>query len=216
MEVIKNFIINNKKFIISLSILFFGNAIFYWGLKLIEGTPVYLSYNLDNLIPFWGWAVYFYNMFYPFCIISFLLLYLKDEKAYYKGIICGIMGCIICYIIYLFFPTIMYRPPIPEYDVFTNFVLKLTYWFDNPPVNCYPSLHCILCFQIMLSFIRSKYKMTGKLIISVLSISIIISTLLIKQHYLYDVIASLLLCIIVNVLEYFIGIYDKLKKKKII
>ena len=216
MQKIKKFIKNNKKFILTMSILFLGNMFMYWVLKSFQRNPIYINSYLDSKIPFWGWMVYIYNMFYPFSIISFIFLYLKDEKSYYKGIIATIIGCIICYIIYLIIPTIMQRPPIPSYDPFTNLVLKITFYFDEPPLNCFPSLHCVFCFQVMISYLRSTYNTKRKIITSCIAILIILSTMLVKQHYVYDVISALLVCIIATTIEELIGIYDKFKKKKIL
>lgn len=213
MEKIKNYVKSNKNFIISMSILFLGNMFMYWFLKLFQGNPIYIDYYLDDKIPFWGWTVYIYDMFYPFSIISFILLYRKDQDAYYKGIIATIIGCIICYIIYLVIPTIMYRPEIPQYDALTNLVLKITYYFDDPPLNCFPSLHCVFCFQVMFTYFKSNYNVKRKLFTAVIAILIVLSTLLVKQHYIFDVISALLICIIATIIVDLFKIYDRLKEK---
>lgn len=216
MAKIKDFIIKNKKLIISLSILMIGNMFMYWFLKLFQKNPIYINFYLDDLIPFWGWTVYIYNMFYPFSIISFYLIYKTDSKTYYQGIISCIIACLICYIFYLFLPTIMYRPVIPEYDPFTNLVIKVTFFFDNPPLNCFPSLHCVFCFQVLFSCIKAKYPIKKKFIMATISILIVLSTLLVKQHFIFDIISALLICLIANTLESIFNIYVKLKKKKVI
>ena len=216
MSKIKQYIKKNKKLVISMAILFLGNMFMYWILKLFQSDPIYINFYLDNKIPFWGWTVYIYDMFYPFSIVAFFLLYKKDKKAYYKGIISTIIGCIICYIIYLLMPTIMYRPEIPNYDFFTNLVLKITFYFDNPPLNCFPSLHCVFCFQVMFSYLRSTYNSKRKLLISFIAILIILSTLFVKQHYVFDVISALLVCILAMIIESLFGIYNKLKNNKVL
>ncbi len=216
MKRIKSFIKKEKKFIISLSILMIGQMIMYWLLKNFQSNPTYINFYLDDQIPFWGWFVYIYNMFYPFCIIAFFLLYKKDEKAYYKGIISGVIGYIICDIIFLFLPTIMYRPPVPNYDPLTNLILKITYYYDEPPLNCFPSIHCLFCFQVVFSYLYSTCTKKRKAIIITFAFLIIISTLFVKQHFIYDVIAAFLVCTISNLLEDIIGIYKRFKKKKII
>lgn len=216
MNSIKTFIKNNKKFVISMCILFIGQATLYWTLKQLQHNPIVINYYLDDKIPFLGWFIYVYNMFYPLCIIAFYLLYKKDQKAYYKGIISGIIGFLICDIIFLLLPTIMYRPTIPNYDPLTNLVIKVTFFFDEPPLNCFPSIHCLFCFQVMFSYIISKYNLKGKIWIVLGTTLIILSTLFVKQHYFYDVISALLVCIIANNIEYIIGIYDRFKKKKIL
>ena len=216
MKRIKKFIKREKKFLISLSILMVGQMIMYWFLKMFQHNPVYINFYLDDKIPFWGWFVYIYNMFYPFCIIAFYHLYKDDEKTYYKAIISGVIGYIICDIIFLFLPTIMYRPPTPNYDPITNLVLRITYYYDEPPLNCFPSIHCLFCFQVVFSYLSSKAKTKKKAIIITIAFLIILSTLFVKQHYIYDVIAAFLVCLIANLLENVTGIYQKFKKKNII
>ena len=173
-------------------------------------TFLYIPYFHNHIIQ------HLYNMFYPFCLIAFFLLYKKDEKSYYKGIISCMIGIIICDIIYLFIPTIMYRPITPSYDPLTNLVLKITYFFDDPPLNCFPSLHCVFCFQVIFSYIISKCNLKRKTWVIIFSSLIIISTLFVKQHYIYDIISAFLVCLIANMLESIIGIYNRFKKKKII
>ncbi len=216
MKKIKKFIKSNKEFLISIGILLIGNAFLYWIIKLFQSNPIYINYHLDDKIPFWGWLIYVYNMFYPFFVIVFYLLYKKDKEAYYKGIISCIIGVIICDIIYLFIPTIMYRPVTPNYDPLTNLVLKITFFFDDPPLNCFPSLHCLFCFQEIFSYLRSKCTNKRKLWVSLGALLIILSTLFVKQHFIYDVISAFLICIIANIIESLFEIYNKLKKKKII
>lgn len=216
MERIKSFIKKEKKFIISLCILMIGQMIMYWFLKLFQTNPTYINFYLDQKIPFIGWFVYIYNIFYPFCIIAFYFLYKKDDKTYYKAIISGVIGFIICDIIFLASPTIMYRMPLPNCDPITNFVLEITYYFDDPPLNCFPSIHCLFCFQVIFGYILSKHNLKTKIIVISIASLIILSTLFVKQHYIYDVIAAFLVCVIANMIESIFKIYQGFKKKKII
>ena len=155
-------------------------------------------------------------MFYPFCLVVFYLLYKKDEVTYYKGIISGIIGFLICDIIFLSMPTIMYRPVIPKIDPLTDFVIKITFLYDNPPLNCFPSIHCLFCFQVIFSYIISKHKLKVKIPVIIIALLIIISTLLVKQHFIYDVISALLICLITNIITELFNLYTFFKKKKIL
>ena len=110
----------------------------------------------------------------------------------------------------------MYRPIIPKSDLLTDFIIRITYYFDNPPLNCFPSIHCLFCFQVIYSYLFSKYDKKKKWIFITISFLIIISTLFIKQHYIYDVISALLVCIIANLLCDLFKIYNYFKRKKII
>ena len=214
MKKIKEFIKKNQKFVITICILLLGQAFMYWLLKLFQNDPIYINYHLDNKIPFIGYFVYIYNAFYPFMVISLYLLYKKDEKAYYKGAIAGVIGYLICDVIFLSIPTIMYRNVIPSTDPFTDFVIKVTFFFDNPPLNCFPSIHCLFCFQVIYSYIFSKETTKRKIVMVTCALLIIVSTLFIKQHYVYDVISAFLICLIANMLESLFEIYKRLKKAK--
>ena len=113
-------------------------------------------------------------------------------------------------------PTIMYRPVIPNIDSLTALVIKITFLYDSPPLNCFPSIHCLFCFQVIYSFIFSKFDKRNKILIIIYSLLIIISTLFIKQHYIFDVISAFLIVIISSLVTDLFKIYDRLKKKRII
>lgn len=214
MNKIKNFVINNKNYIIGIVIMMLMQSIGFYVIKLFQHNPIYLYHPLDDKIPFIGLFIYIYNTFYPFVMFSLFLLYKKDAKAFYKGIIAGTIGYIICFIIYLFIPTIMYRPVIPSIDPLTDLVIKITYYFDNPPLNCFPSIHCLFCFQAIYSLLFSKkYNDNLKKFLLIFYLTLIIlSTLFVKQHFVYDVIGSLLVCILTNLMVEVFDLYNVFKK----
>ena len=205
----------NKKFLISIASLMLSQAFFYWFLKFFQNNPNYINFSLDQKIPLIPSFIYIYNTFYPFIFLAFYFLFKNDEETYFKGIISGIIGFLLCDIIYLYFPTIMQRSIIPETTNFiTDFVLRITYFFDTPALNCFPSIHCLFCFQVIFSYLKTKsIKGKHKIPIVVISLLIIISTVLVKQHYAVDIIGALLVCIITNLLVDITNIYSKLKTK---
>lgn len=213
MKKIKFFLKENKMFIITILILLGGQSIMYYGLKFFQTNPNYINYYLDDEIPFIGYFIYIYNMFYPFTLIALYYLYRKDKDSYYKGIISGTIGYLICDVIFILYPTIMYRPIIPKLSPITDFVINLTFLYDNPPLNCFPSIHCLFSFQVIYSFLSSNLTKREKFIITIVFLLIIISTLLVKQHYIFDVISAFLICVITNLMEDLLGIYKKIKKK---
>jgi membrane-associated phospholipid phosphatase len=71
-------------------------------------------------------------------------------------------------------------------DLFSNMVLNL-YAADNP-YNCFPSIHVLNSVLVALYTYKSdKVYKTIKVICVIVSSSIILSTMLIKQHYFADV-----------------------------
>ena len=126
------------------------------------------------------------------------------------------MGFLICDVIFLTMPTIMYRPIIPKYDPLTDLVLKITYIYDNPPLNCFPSIHCLFCFQVIYGYLFSKHNVKNKIIVITIALLIIISTLFVKQHFIYDVISAFLICLMTNLITELLNLYNYFKKKKIL
>ena len=91
----------------------------------------------------------------------------------------------------------LYVPEINNIDVVTDFIIKATYFLDNPALNCFPSIHCLFCFQVILTTILSKnIKFKYKFLITIVSFLIIMSTVLVKQHYFLDILGALIICII--------------------
>ena len=109
----------------------------------------------------------------------------------------------------------MLRPPIPNnIDFLTEFIVKITYFFDEPALNCFPSIHCLFCFQIIFSYLKTKSINTKHKILGItISLLIIISTILVKQHYILDIISAFLICTIANIIIDLTNLANKFKDK---
>ena len=96
---------------------------------------------------------------------------------------------------------------------FTEWVVKITYLVDTPALNCCPSIHCLFCFQTIYSLVSSK-KINKKLKIfsTIYLILIVLSTFTVKQHYVYDVILALIICIIANIITIKFNLLNNLRK----
>ena len=192
----------DKEFLISIAYTLVIPGILYFMLKLLQSNYHIITSNIDSKIPFIPYFIYFYIFFFPFIVIIFYITYIKDKEIYYKGIKATILGLIITDIIFLIYPTIIYRPEINNgIDLLTRTLLKITYFFDTPAINCFPSIHCLLCFQVSYMIISCKeIKIKYKLTTIITSLFIISSTLFIKQHYFYDIIGSLIIFTFSNII----------------
>ena len=210
----------NQKFLMSIIALMLFQAILYWGVKLLQVDYHYINATIDSKIPFVPHLVYIYNMFYPAVLLTMYYVFCKDRKNYYKGVIAGILGYLICDIIFIAYPTIMNRP-IVDYsslDWFTGLVLKITYAADTPALNCCPSIHCLFCYQAIFSLcISKKINWKIKIPVSLFLFLIVLTTMLVKQHYFYDAVLALIIFIVMNIIVYSFKLYPKytnrLKKK---
>ena len=150
---------------------------------------------VDKIIPFNKYFILPYVSWYVFIAIFSAILCIVDKERYLKLLITLNIGMITCYIIYYFYPTYVPRPMITGTDFLSNLVLNL-YAADNP-YNCFPSIHVLNSVLIALYIYESEkiYKLI-KAICVIMSVSIILSTMFIKQHYFADVVAGIIFAFI--------------------
>ena len=150
---------------------------------------------VDKFIPFNKYFILPYVSWYIFMAIFSAILCILDKERYFKLLITLNIGMITCYVIYYFYPTYVPRPMITGTDFFSNMVLNL-YAADNP-YNCFPSIHVLNSVLVALYTYKSDkvYKFI-KVICVIVSGSIILSTMFIKQHYFADVAAAIIFAFI--------------------
>lgn len=147
--------------------------------------------KLDEMIPFV--PVFALPYLYWFIYISIGLLYFAfvDGKNYFRLLSSIVTGMCLCFVIFYFYPTVVPRPYIGGNSLLENMV-GFIYSVDNP-YNCFPSIH-VLNSMLVTLFIYPYNKNFWVRSWSVAScISIILSTLLIKQHFVLDAVAGILL-----------------------
>ena len=198
----------NTQFYISIFFMLVLQIITYALVKLFQTNYHTFNYSLDNKIPFIPQMIIIYNLFYPMIFITFHSIYKKDKQTFNKGIIAAIIGYIIADIIFIIYPVEMIRPDITNLhvDPITTFVITLTYNIDSPAINCFPSIHCIYCMNCIYTLIKTNNLNIRSKIIYIITLSLIIlSVLLVKQHYIFDVIAALIIVIISNIISYYLN-----------
>lgn len=199
--------LTNKDFVLSIIFFMLVQFVLFIITKQLESNFHVIMSPIDEKVPFIPHAIYIYNIFGPFTFLVLFYIFCKDKKAYFHGIRAGIIGYIIAHIIFIVYPTIMLRPNVNGYDLdfITSNFIKLTYYIDSPALNCFPSLHCLTCFQlIFITIISKNVKIPSKLFIIFLALVISLSTLFVKQHYFYDIIGALVVFIISNLLAFII------------
>ena len=202
----------DKKFLLSMFIMLVVQLMTYMIVKLFQTNYHTFSFEIDNKIPFIPQVIIIYNLFYPAVFFAFYNVFNKDKDAFYKGIIAGTLGYIIAEIIFLIYPVEMIRPDITNLNIdpINNYIIQLTYKLDTPAINCFPSMHCVFCFNTIYTLFKAKnYNKTNKIIFITLLFMIIATTLLVKQHYIIDVIGALIIVIASSIISNVI--YKKLK-----
>ena len=119
----------------------------------------------------------------------------------HKDIITFIITTLIAGIIFVSFPNTVVRANITDNSI-SNQVVKIIYALDDPGINCLPSTHCLYAFLFIFAILDTKSNSPKwmKLLITTLSILVVLSTLFVKQHVLYDVVAAFAIGFIVWVI----------------
>ncbi len=147
--------------------------------------------QIESEIPFYPWSIWIYIVLYPIYIVWALMSY-EDEiqmnKTLYSFFILGFISCCIFIIYPISYPRHLY--PLPSSNDITNVLFQMTRSIDKPS-NCLPSLHVGLCYLFAYGFWKeNKIKFNISIFFSSL---IAISTLTTKQHYIVDILTSLIL-----------------------
>lgn len=199
--------ITDKDFLISIFCLMGLQAIIYALIKYLQFDYHNGLSTIDSIIPFVPHFIYIYNIFYPFVFVVLYYVFCNDKEKYYQGIMAGVIGYLISDVIFLVYPTFMIRPHVvyDKLDFLTGLIIMITYSIDNPPLNCFPSIHCLFCFQVIYTTIISRnIAIDKKIIITLVSLLIALSTVLVKQHYFYDILGAFIVFVLSNILVYII------------
>lgn len=164
--------------------------------QLFIREPILIGSELDSKIPFLSEFIYFYVIWYPMLIIVPYILHLCNKQKFYKYSVSVIMCALIGSVIFLIFPTTVERAVISGTSI-SEKIISLIYQADARALNCFPSFHCILSLLFILSVYKDKkIPIICRVAIEILSIFIILSTLFIKQHVIYDFIGALIISVV--------------------
>lgn len=176
---------------IFLALLMFGiwAAGYYFVAFITEAQTTHTLPTLawERQVPLIPEFVFIYLTIYPTFLLPFLFIQQKDFFRLFSFAYITVM-CV-CYLVYLFYPVSIHRPDLVV-DSFSTWVLGIVYGADRP-WNCFPSLHVAMSLLAALT-IFEVHRIRGVLTL-LLTFLIAFSTVLIKQHYILDVVAAMLL-----------------------
>ncbi len=164
----------------------------------------HLNTALDNLIPFVPeWAIFYLYLFYPLTALTMAYFAVVEYKRGYALAFSLILINLVADLVYVVFPvtTDIYRAQLLAHPLTGNFFASAMYahFGKDPPFNCFPSLHAAVAAICAYAWHRSARARPGQLtkIIAiamfVVAVGVILSTLFVKQHYIVDEIAGILL-----------------------
>lgn len=192
--------------LVFLSVTYFGNQ---WYAEAVGNRGVDYSYiflNFNNRVPFLPWTIYPYILAYPFWGLTFIYMSIRSRENMYNLLTMAIITFLVCGVWYFFWQSDVeswrvtsglflnndYATPRTDLN-FTESIVMMIYQAAGPR-NALPSMHTLMSWLCILSLrLDKKTPVIAKVIIWVLSLSIIIATQTLKQHYIIDLIAAVIL-----------------------
>lgn len=152
-----------------------------------------LSLSIDEQIPTIPFFVLIYVLAFVQWVASYVLHSRDNELTCYKVTTAGIIAKLICLIFFIALPTVITIPEVTGNGFFewgTRFIHSA-----DRPYNLFPSIHCLeswLCFRgAMMLKNKNYYYITSQGIFTIL---VFASTIFIKQHFIVDIPAGILVC----------------------
>ena len=158
---------------------------------------------LDDLIPFNEYFLIFYTGWYLLVAGSLLYYFFYDVGRFREldlYIFVTQMAAMACYI---FFPSRQdLRPEVFPRENFFTWVMGLIYTFDTNTGVC-PSLHVAYSLAIVSVILKdTELKKATKVLVTVFSILVCLSTAFVKQHSTLDILAALPVVLLGEILFY--------------
>lgn len=167
-------------------------GMFYDILNSPERGFVVLDSPIDRMIPFVPAMSIPYLGWYPFVFGVLAYLCAKDRLMYYRVLLSMNICVWICYLIYFNFQTMVPRPELTGTGLGAS-VLGWLYSQDRP-YNCFPSIHALHSYLVMRAVLSvPSIRKSIKRWVAGGAVLIIVSTLLIKQHVIYDAMGAVIL-----------------------
>ncbi len=170
----------------------------YFLLNLTTTRAFDITIFLDSFIPFREWFILPYVFWYFYTFGALLVLAFMDYKTYYKLLFSIVIGMLICFVVYAFFPTTVPRPHVQGTNALQKLVLFI--YSNDKPYNCFPSIHMLDTLLITLFIFKSYRSVALKAASAVTCVLIYMSTLFVKQHSILDAVASTILGITLFIL----------------
>lgn len=170
---------------------------------------------VDDYIPFIEIFIIPYLLWFAYVAAAVVYFFFKNVQDYYKLCIFLFVGMTVFLIVSTVYPHGHYlRPRVFERDNIFVTLVKALYMVDTP-TNLFPSIHVYNSIGVHLAVMHSEQLKEKKWIrrgSCILMISIIASTMFLKQHSVFDVITGCIMAIVMYTLVYGINLQTGRKR----
>lgn len=172
---------------------------------------------IDDYIPFCELFVVPYFLWFAYVAVTVMFFFFKDKDDYYKTCTFLFTGMTIFLIISTLFPNghDLRLTEMPRDNIFTSMVSGL--WATDTPTNLWPSIHVYNSLGAHFAISKSSKLENHKLIrfgSLVLCVSIILATMLIKQHSIFDVVTGILMAFIMYLVVYYYDVLLAMRRRR--
>ena len=161
--------------------------------------------KMDDLIPFCEVFVIPYFLWFAYVSVVVIYCFFKNRQDYYKCCVFLFTGMTVFLIISTLWPNGHHLRPyeMPRDNIFTRLVVHL--YKADTPTNLWPSIHVYNSIGSHLAVVHNQKLARNKKICMgsfVLCVSIILSTVFIKQHSMFDVLTAFVMSAVMYLVVY--------------
>ena len=140
----------------------------------------------EGQLPFVPYFIFAYLLVFAYVSAAYLAV---DDLAFFKKVVQSFLVCVTFhFIVFLLFPVEYTLRPTLEYAAsWINKVVVFYYWMDLP-YNSFPSMHISNVFLV--SFLLNRYRPGWGKVLMPVACLVAISVVLVKQHYIADVVSG--------------------------
>lgn len=161
--------------------------------------------SVDDLIPFCEIFIIPYMLWFAYVSAVVLYLFFQDKNGYFNACVFLFTGMTLFLIVSTLYPNgHQLRPAVlPRDNIFTQAVSAL--WRIDAPLNLFPSIHVYNSLGAHFAVLHCKklaHHRKIRISSGILCASIILSTVFIKQHSVFDVLTAFGMAAVMYVLVY--------------
>ena len=212
-----NFLKKNWRLCFGCYIFIYLPWFFYLEKKITMETPnLHIINNaIDDMIPFCVYFIIPYMLWFIYVIGACIyMLFQASDTEFLRFALCLTIGMSASLLICMIYPSGLTLRPDAVPDNFFGMLLNTIYTSDTP-TNVFPSIHVYNSLAVHIALHRSEWFQKHKafdIASLILCISICMSTVLLKQHSITDVIGASILMAVMYTLVYATD-YSRLLKK---
>lgn len=154
-------------------------------INMLRGNYFNVALPFESKIPFIPIFILGYIGVYLAIVIIYAAI--DDYELFKRGMLLCFIVSTIHFAFFLLVPVKMVRPDLTHATGVMDILTKYYYMIDNP-VNCFPSLH--VSYPLAGTLILWNYKRFWGIVMAVNTLIVAISVVLVKQHYILDVVGA--------------------------